>query len=51
MIDYYCEMCDKYICSKSRSKHFKSKSHIEISKCDHIIFSLKDLNIDEIGEI
>ena len=51
MIDYYCEICDKHICSESKSKHFKSKSHIDTSKCDHIIFSFKDLNIDEIDEI
>ena len=44
-------MCGKHICSTSRSKPFKSKSHTDVSKCDHIIFSLKGLNIDEIDEI
>ena len=51
MMDYYGDICDKHICSKSKSRYFKSKAHIEISKCDHIKFSLKDLNIDEIDEI
>ena len=50
-MDFHCEICDKHINSKSKSKHFKSKSHIDISECDHKIFSLKDLISDEIDEI
>ena len=50
-MDFYCEICDKHICTKNKSKHFKSKSHTDMSKCDHIIFSFKDLNFDEIDEI
>ena len=50
-MDYDCEISDKQNCSKSKSKHFKSKSHLELSKCDHIIFSSKHPKIDEIDEI
>ena len=45
-----CEICTKHFIIKSKSKHLKSKSHIEKSKCDHIILSLKDVDIDEIDE-
>ena len=51
MEDYYCEIRDKHIKNKSESKNLKSKSHIEKSNCDHIIHSLKDVNIDEIVEV
>ena len=27
MKDYYCEICDKTIKRKSKTKHIKSKSH------------------------
>ena len=50
MEEYYCEICDGHINNKSKNKHLKSKSHLEISKCDHIIFSLKDVNFDETDE-
>ena len=50
MEEYYCEICDEHVYIKSKSKHLNSKSHIEISKCDHIILSLEDVDIDEIDE-
>ena len=50
MQDFHCEICDKNINIKSKSKHLKSKTHIEIRKCDHIILSSKDMDIDEIDE-
>ena len=48
---YFCEICDKHICSKSKSKHFKSKSHIEINNCDYSMVSFNNVNIGEIDEI
>ena len=51
MYDFYCEICDKHINIKRKSKHIKSKSHIEVRKCDHIILSLKDVDIGEINEV
>ena len=53
-MDYHCVIFDKHINSKSRAKHFKSKSHIELSKCDRAILSLNkssSVDIDEIDEI
>ena len=42
------EICERHIKLK-KNKHIKSKSHIEISKCNHIIHSSKDvLLIEEI---
>ena len=49
--DYCCEICDKNIKIKRKSKYLKSKSHIEVSECDHIILSLKDADIGEIDEV
>ena len=51
MMDFYCEICNTQVKSKNKFKNFSSKSHIEISKCDHILFSSKDHNIDEMDEI
>ena len=51
MEDYYCEICDVHVNTKSRRKHLRSKSHIEMSNCDHIILSLKGVKIDEIVEV
>ena len=31
-MDYYCEVCDKYIKPKSKYKHFKSNIHKEFDK-------------------
>ena len=51
MMDYFCEICDKHFISKIETKHFNSASHIEKSKSDHIIVSLRDPNFDELYEI
>ena len=51
MEDYYCEICDKQIDIESKSKLLASKSHIEKSKCDRIVLSFKDVDIDEKDEV
>ena len=48
--DYFCEICDEHINIKSKSKHIKSKSQKEISKCDYFIHSLKDVDFDGIDQ-
>ena len=48
-MDYYCAICDKHI--NSRSKHFKSKSHIVLGKCDCIILPLKNIDFNEVDEL
>ena len=50
-MDYYCETCDKHICNKNKSKHFKSECHLEISNCYHVILSLNNVDFDKIDEI
>ena len=30
MTDYFCDVCDKTIKRKSKSKHIKSKSHLHM---------------------
>ena len=49
-MDYYCEVCDKYIKPKSKYKHFKSNIHKEFDKYKHILISLKDINIRDVDE-
>ena len=47
---YYCEKCLGKIKAKNKYKHFISESHIELDKCKHIVFSLKDIDINDIDE-
>ena len=47
---YYCEVCFKYTNHKSKYMHFKSKSHKEFDKCEHIQLSLKDIDINNVDE-
>ena len=40
MMDYFCDICDKTIKRKSKTKHLKSKSHLHMKsyiKDEHII--------------
>ena len=40
MVDYYCEICDKTIKNKSKTKHLKSKNHIHMKsyvRDEHIV--------------
>ena len=40
MVDYYCEICDKTIKNKSKTKHLKSKNHIHMKsyvRDEHIL--------------
>ena len=30
MMDYYCDICDKTIKRKSKTKHIKSKNHLHM---------------------
>ena len=50
-MDYYCEVCDKYIKPKSKYKHFKSNSHKEFDKHQHIFLTKEIPNINEVDEI
>ena len=40
MMDYYCEICDKTIKNKSKTKHHKSKNHLHMKSYvreEHIV--------------
>ena len=49
-MDYYCEACDKHIKSKRKYKQPKSKIPKEFDECDHIVVSLKDIDINKLDE-
>ena len=49
-MDYYCEVCDIFIKPKNKYKHFKSNSHEEFDKCEHIILSLEDIDKNQVNE-
>ena len=42
---YYCEASNIIIKPKNKYKHFKSNSHKEFDKCEHILLSLKNIDI------
>ena len=47
---YYCEVCYKHINHKSIYKHFKSKSHKNFDKCEHITLTLNDIETNNVDE-
>ena len=49
-MDYYCDVCLKYIEPNSKYSQFKAKFHQEIGECKHIILSHKDFDINDTDE-
>ena len=49
-MDYYCEICNMVIKPKSKSKHFKSRNHIDLDKQKHIKITIDNPNINNIDE-
>ena len=49
-MDYRCEVCNIFVRPKSKSKHFKSKSHIHLDKQKHIKITIDNPNINNIDE-
>ena len=47
---FHWEVCDSYIKPKNKYKHCKSKSHKEFDKCEHIIMSVKEIDINDLDE-
>ena len=47
---YYCDICLRDIKKKSKYCFLKSKSHEEFEKYEHIILSLKNVDIKDVGE-
>ena len=50
-MDYYCEVCDKYVKPKSAYRHFISSFHKEYNKCKHIIITNENLDIKNVDSI
>ena len=50
-MDYYCDVCDKFVEPKSKSKHFKSNMHKEFDKCKHMELTIENPKLDNIDEI
>ena len=50
-MDYYCEVCDMFKKSKSKSRRFISNTHKIIDKHKHIKLTIDNDNIDNIGKI
>ena len=49
-MDYFCDVCLKYVKPNSKLSRFKSKSHKEFDKGKHRILSHKDIDINEVDE-
>ena len=50
-MDYYCDLCDKFIKAKSKYKHFKGNIHKEFDRCKHIELTSENPNVNDIDEI
>ena len=50
-MDYHYEVCNIFVKPKSKSKHFKSKNHINLDKHKHIKVTIDNPNINNIDEI
>ena len=51
-MDYYCDVCDKFIKLKSKYKHFISNTHKEIDRCKHMFFlTIENSCKDDIDEV
>ena len=52
-MDYYCEVCQKYINHNSKYLHLISKSHEKFNKCKNIILSIfkrcrRDIDLSDV---
>ena len=50
-MDYYCDIYDKTIKTKSKNKHFKSLTHNELEKCIRIKHTIENPDFLEIDKI
>ena len=50
-MDYYCEVCDKFIKPKSKYKHFISNIYKEFNICKHMELPIENPNICNIDEV
>ena len=50
-MDYYCEVCDKFVNFQTKYKHSKSNIDKEFDKCNNVELIVKNRNIDNVDEI
>ena len=50
-MSYFCDICSKTIKHKSKYKHFKSSTHKEFDKYNHIKITIKKPNLNKIDII
>ena len=50
-MDYYCDVCDKFIKPKSKYKHFKSNTHKEFDKCKHMESTIENTDKNNVDEV
>ena len=50
-MDYYCDVCDKFIKTKSKYKQFKSNIHKEFDLCKHMELNIENLDINNLDEV
>ena len=50
-MDYYCDVCHKFINPKSKYEHFKSNTLKEFRKCKHIELPIDNLDINNVDEV
>ena len=49
-MDYYCEVCNKFIKPKSKSKQFESNIHKNLDKHKHIKVTINNPKLDNIDK-
>ena len=47
-MDYYCDMCDKFIKPKTKNKHFNSNIHKKFDLCKHMELTIETPNINNV---
>ena len=50
-MDYYCDVCDKFINPNSKYKLLKSSTHKKIERFEHLELTIKNPNIINVGEL
>ena len=50
-MDYYCDVCDKFIKPKSKYNHFEPNTHKKFDKCKQMELTIENLDINYVDEI
>ena len=50
-MEYFCDVCDKFIKPKRKDNYFKSNTHKEVDKCKHMELIIEDPDINSVDEV